>query len=134
ARGARWNSAGVYSPTERARRNIRRSIGSRPSASRPPPSPAGAGPPGSSESRRRANVPCYPPPRPRPARRRSRRVYFDFANILVFIVVGLGFILVNLVLAWALRPKGPQSGGKLAIYECGEPTIGQAWVRFDIRF
>ena len=61
-------------------------------------------------------------------------MYFDFANILVFIVVGLGFILMNLALAWLLRPKGPQSGGKLAIYECGEPTIGQAWIRFDIRF
>jgi len=61
-------------------------------------------------------------------------VFFDFANILVFLVTGLGFILVNLVLAWALRPKGPQSGGKLAIYECGEPTVGQAWIRFDIRF
>jgi NADH-quinone oxidoreductase subunit A len=61
-------------------------------------------------------------------------VYFDFANILIFLMVGLGFILVNLVLAWVLRPKGPQSGAKLAIYECGEPTIGQAWIRFDIRF
>jgi NADH-quinone oxidoreductase subunit A len=61
-------------------------------------------------------------------------VFFDFANILVFLLVGLGFILVNLVLAWVLRPKGPQSASKLAIYECGEPTIGQAWIRFDIRF
>ncbi|MFO0934677.1 MAG: NADH-quinone oxidoreductase subunit A [Planctomycetota bacterium] len=61
-------------------------------------------------------------------------MFFDFANILVFIVVGLGFILVNLAVAWFLRPKGPQSGEKRAIYECGEPTIGQAWIRFDIRF
>ena len=61
-------------------------------------------------------------------------MYFDFANILVFVVVGLGFIAVNLLLAWFLRPKGPQGPGKLAIYECGAPTIGQAWIRFDIRF
>lgn len=61
-------------------------------------------------------------------------MYFDLANILVFLVVGLGFIVVNLAIAWVLRPKGPQSPGKLAIYECGEPTIGQAWIRFDIRF
>jgi NADH-quinone oxidoreductase subunit A len=61
-------------------------------------------------------------------------VYFDFANILVFLVVGLGFIAVNLALAWLLRPKGVKSPAKLAIYECGEPTIGAAWIRFDIRF
>ncbi len=61
-------------------------------------------------------------------------MFFDFANILVFILVGLGFILMNLAVAWFLRPKGPQSGEKRAIYECGEPTIGQAWIRFDIRF
>jgi NADH-quinone oxidoreductase subunit A len=61
-------------------------------------------------------------------------VYHDFANILVFLVVGLGFIVVNLVLARLLRVKGDKSPGKLAIYECGEPTIGQAWIRFDIRF
>jgi NADH-quinone oxidoreductase subunit A len=61
-------------------------------------------------------------------------VYFDFANILVFLVVAVGFVVMNLVLAWLLRPKGVKTPGKLAIYECGEPTIGQAWVRFDIRF
>lgn len=61
-------------------------------------------------------------------------MFFDFANILVFFLVGLAFIVVNLALAWFLRPKGPQSGEKRAVYECGEPTIGQAWIRFDIRF
>ena len=61
-------------------------------------------------------------------------MYFDFANILVFLAVGLGFILMNLGVAWFLRPKGDKTPAKLAIYECGEPTIGQAWIRFDIRF
>ena len=61
-------------------------------------------------------------------------MYFDFANILVFIVVALGFIVMNLAVSFLLRPKGEKSPGKLAIYECGEPTIGQAWIRFDIRF
>lgn len=61
-------------------------------------------------------------------------LYYDFANILVFLLVGLGFIAVNLLLAFLLRPKGTPGPGKNAIYECGEPTIGQAWVRFDIRF
>jgi NADH-quinone oxidoreductase subunit A len=61
-------------------------------------------------------------------------VYFDFANILVFLLVAVGFVVMNLGLAFLLRPKGVKTAGKLAIYECGEPTIGQAWIRFDIRF
>jgi NADH-quinone oxidoreductase subunit A len=61
-------------------------------------------------------------------------VYFDLANLLVFSVVALGFVAMNLVLAKLLRPKSTTEPSKLAIYECGEPTIGQAWIRFDIRF
>ena len=61
-------------------------------------------------------------------------VYFDLANILVFAVVGGGFVLVNLLISRLLRPKSGTEPSKLAIYECGEPTIGQAWIRFDIRF
>jgi NADH-quinone oxidoreductase subunit A len=33
-----------------------------------------------------------------------------------------------------LRPRSGKEAGKLAIYECGEPTVGEAWIRFDIRF
>jgi NADH-quinone oxidoreductase subunit A len=61
-------------------------------------------------------------------------VYFDLANIFVFAVVGAGFVLVNLLISRLLRPKSGTEPSKLAIYECGEPTIGQAWIRFDIRF
>jgi len=61
-------------------------------------------------------------------------VYFEFANVLVFSVVAVGFVIMNLALAWVLRPRSGREPGKLAIYECGEPTVGQAWVRFDIRF
>jgi NADH-quinone oxidoreductase subunit A len=61
-------------------------------------------------------------------------VYFDLANILVFAVVGAGFVLVNLLISRLLRPKSGTQPSKLAIYECGEPTVGQAWIRFDIRF
>ncbi len=61
-------------------------------------------------------------------------MYFEFANVLVFALLGIGFVVLNLVLARLLRPKSTSEPGKLAIYECGEPTIGQAWIRFDIRF
>ena len=59
---------------------------------------------------------------------------FHFAGVLVFTVVAVGFVVMNLLLARLLRPKSGHDPGKLAIYECGEPTIGQAWIRFDIRF
>jgi NADH-quinone oxidoreductase subunit A len=32
-----------------------------------------------------------------------------------------------------VRPKRPDPE-KLTVYECGEPTIGSAWVQFDLRF
>jgi NADH-quinone oxidoreductase subunit A len=53
--------------------------------------------------------------------------------ILLFLVVGIGFILVHLLIGKLIRPARP-SAEKLSIYECGEPTIGSAWVQFDLRF
>jgi len=61
-------------------------------------------------------------------------VYFEFANVLVFTIFAAAFVVVNLLLARILRPKSTHEPGKVAIYECGEPTIGPAWIRFDIRF
>jgi NADH-quinone oxidoreductase subunit A len=55
------------------------------------------------------------------------------AYILLFLVVGIGFILIHLLVGKLIRPAKP-SAEKLAIYECGEPTIGSAWVQFDLRF
>src|SRR5438270_13966805 len=53
--------------------------------------------------------------------------------LLLFTAVGVGFILFNLTLGKLLRPAkmNPEKG---QIYECGEPTIGSAWVQFDLRF
>lgn len=55
------------------------------------------------------------------------------AYLLLFLVVGVGFILVHLLVGKLIRPARPHSE-KLTIYECGEPTIGSAWVQFDVRF
>ena len=66
--------------------------------------------------------------------RERHPLQFHFAGVLVFTVVAVGFVVANLALARLLRPKSGRDPGKLAIYECGEPTIGQAWIRFDIRF
>ena len=61
-------------------------------------------------------------------------MYFEFANVLAFVLFAAAFVAVNLVVARLLRPKSTHEPGKVAIYECGEPTIGPAWIRFDIRF
>jgi NADH-quinone oxidoreductase subunit A len=58
---------------------------------------------------------------------------FDFANVLVFTVLGLGFVGVNLLIGRLLRPSNPQLR-KLSTYECGEPAMGSAWVNFNMRF
>ncbi len=52
---------------------------------------------------------------------------------LLFAAVGVGFILVHLIAGKIVRPNKP-GAEKGTIYECGEPTIGSAWVQFDLRF
>ena len=53
--------------------------------------------------------------------------------ILLFLAVGIGFIFVHLIVGKLVRPAKPHAE-KLTIYECGEPTIGSAWIQFDLRF
>lgn len=55
------------------------------------------------------------------------------AAILIFAVVGAGFVLVNLLIGKLVRPERPEPE-KLTIYECGEPSVGTAWVQFDVRY
>jgi NADH-quinone oxidoreductase subunit A len=55
------------------------------------------------------------------------------AYLALFTVLGIGFLLVNLLLGYILRPKD-NNAEKLEIYECGEPTIGSSFVQFDLRF
>jgi NADH:ubiquinone oxidoreductase subunit 3 (subunit A) len=53
--------------------------------------------------------------------------------ILVFLAVIVGFLAVNLVLWWVIRPYR-FSEEKLTTYECGENPQGSAWIQFNIRF
>src|SRR6186713_874477 len=55
------------------------------------------------------------------------------AFVLLFLAVGAGFIFVHLVAGALIRPRKP-GAEKGTIYECGEPTIGSAWIQFDLRF
>src|SRR5579871_867531 len=55
------------------------------------------------------------------------------AYLLLFTGVGIGFVLVNLTVGKFLRPA-KMDAEKATVYECGEPTIGSAWIQFDLRF
>ena len=55
------------------------------------------------------------------------------AYLLLFTIVGIGFIFIHLLAGKLIRPSKPDPE-KGTIYECGEPTIGSAWVQFDLRF
>ncbi len=55
------------------------------------------------------------------------------AYVLLFAAVGIGFIFVHLMAGKIIRPNRPDAS-KGTIYECGEPTIGSAWIQFDLRF
>jgi len=51
----------------------------------------------------------------------------------VFLVISFIFLFIHLLMGKMIRPANPEPD-KLAIYECGEPTIGSAWVQFDLRY
>jgi NADH-quinone oxidoreductase subunit A len=60
-------------------------------------------------------------------------VEFQFANALVFLLLGAITAGLMLGLGLLLRPSNPESR-KLSTYECGEPPSGSAWINFNIRF
>ena len=53
--------------------------------------------------------------------------------ILSFALVAIGFLVMNLLVWWLIRPRR-FSEEKLTTYECGESPEGSAWVQFNIRF
>ena len=60
-------------------------------------------------------------------------MYAQFGAVLVFIAVGVAFVLGNLVIGHFVRlSRG--NAGKTTVYECGEPTIGSSWIRYNSRF
>jgi NAD(P)H-quinone oxidoreductase subunit 3 len=53
--------------------------------------------------------------------------------ILVFLIMGIGFLVMNLIIWRIIRPSR-FSEEKLTTYECGENPTGSAWIQFNIRF
>lgn len=60
-------------------------------------------------------------------------MYYDYLNVLVFASVGFVFVFANVLIGSVIRPKRKTKQG-LEIYECGEETIGDTWIQFDIRY
>ena len=58
---------------------------------------------------------------------------FNLGVVLMFFLVGFGFVFANLLLGKFLRPDNPYPD-KNEIYECGERPIGGAWIQFNPRF
>jgi NADH-quinone oxidoreductase subunit A len=54
-------------------------------------------------------------------------------SLVVFLALGVFFLFIHLVMGKVIRPARKVED-KLTIYECGEPTIGSAWIQFDLRY
>jgi NADH-quinone oxidoreductase subunit A len=55
------------------------------------------------------------------------------AYLILFVSIAVGFIFVHLLAGAFLRPSKP-GVQKESIYECGEESIGSAWIQFDVRY
>jgi len=56
-----------------------------------------------------------------------------YIPILIFLCVAAAFPVVTLALAWFVRPRG-YDHVKMAAYECGVETSGEARSRYSIRY
>jgi len=56
-----------------------------------------------------------------------------FGTVLLFILGGVGFLLITLLFGKILRPNHPNPE-KLTTYESGEDPSGSAWGQFNVRF
>jgi NADH-quinone oxidoreductase subunit A len=56
-----------------------------------------------------------------------------YLPVVIFALVGFGFVGVNLFVARLLRPSAPNPK-KLETYECGAPPVGEGWQQFNVRY
>src|SRR6058998_2178556 len=69
----------------------------------------------------------------RPAQARTSLMIPLVGYMVLFLVIAVVFVAFHLLLGRVVRPNRPNAE-KATIYECGEPTIGSAWIQFDLRF
>lgn len=58
----------------------------------------------------------------------------DYTIVVLFLALGAGFAIFNLLLAYLVHPSKPSEKDKLVAYECGEAPIGTGFVQFNMRF
>lgn len=63
----------------------------------------------------------------------SKQMYLQFGAVLVFIILGVLFVIGNMLIGSLIRLARPDKD-KISVYECGEPTIGSSWIRYNSRF
>jgi NADH-quinone oxidoreductase subunit A len=57
----------------------------------------------------------------------------EFGRAFLFLLVGVVFVAIGLLIAWLLRPARSYPS-KNTTYECGEVPVGDTRMRFNIRF
>jgi NADH-quinone oxidoreductase subunit A len=61
-------------------------------------------------------------------------VFFNFANVFIFIILGLAMTFVIITVSKLLAPRVEDNPDKFTTYECGERPVGSAWILFNFRF
>lgn len=61
-------------------------------------------------------------------------MFFNFANVFVFIILGLMMTFVIISVSRFLAPRVRDVPDKFTTYECGERPVGSAWILFNFRF
>ena len=58
----------------------------------------------------------------------------DYLYVLVFVLLGIGFVGAAFLVSWIIRPHIPDNEMKNSPYECGEIVKGDARVQFNVRY
>ncbi len=59
---------------------------------------------------------------------------FNFANVFVFIILGLLMTFIIILVSKIFAPKVEDTPDKYTTYECGERPVGSAWILYNFRF
>lgn len=57
----------------------------------------------------------------------------DFSSALIFIIIAIIIVIITFLISRLIHPRVFEPE-KYEIYECGEESIGKAWIQFNNRF